>query len=94
MHHRVVRVVMRDLRALCRHRCRNGEPRRMVVFIPGADISDDGIQDHAQNHKEQDGKQDAEQQVKSSEKHFTPPKFLPAGPLHRPEKLLLRACSS
>ena len=25
------------------HRCRNGQPRRMVVFIPCADISDDGV---------------------------------------------------
>ena len=29
----------------------------------------------------------------ASKKHFTPPKFLPAGPLHRPEKILHRGCS-
>ena len=43
--------------------------------------------------EEQDGKQDAEQHIKSSVKHLIPPKFLPAGPLHRPEKILLRGCS-
>jgi len=37
------------------------------------------------NHKEQDGKQNAEQHIKSSVKHLIPPKFLPAGLLHRPE---------
>ena len=57
------------------------------------DISDDGIQDHAQNHKEQDGKQDAEQQIKSSEKHLTPPKFLPAVPLRPPKRIPLQGCS-
>ena len=43
MHHRIVRMVARNFRALCHHRCRNGQPRRMVVFIPCADISDDGV---------------------------------------------------
>ena len=43
MHHRIVRMVARNFRALCHHRCRNGQPRRMVVFIPCADISDDGL---------------------------------------------------
>ena len=43
MHHRIVRMVARNFRALCHHRCRNGQPRRMVVFVPCADISDDGV---------------------------------------------------
>ena len=42
MHHRIVRMVARNFRALCHHRCRNGQPL-MVVFVPCADISDDGV---------------------------------------------------
>ena len=43
MHHRIVRMVARNFRALCHHRSRNTQPGRMVVFIPCADISDDGV---------------------------------------------------
>ena len=43
MRHRIVCMVARNFRALCHHRCRNSQPRRMVVFIPCADISDDGV---------------------------------------------------
>ena len=43
MRHRIVRMVMGNFRALCHHRCRNDQPRRMVVFIPCTDVSDDGV---------------------------------------------------
>ena len=43
MRHRIVCMVARNFRALCHNRCRNSQPRRMVVFIPCADISDDGV---------------------------------------------------
>ena len=43
MRHRIVCMVARNFRSLCHNRCRNGQPRRMVVFIPCADISDDGV---------------------------------------------------
>ena len=43
MYHRIVCMVARNFRALCHHRCRHSQPRRMVVFIPCADISDDGV---------------------------------------------------
>ena len=43
MRHRIVRMVVRNFRSLCHNRCRNSQPRRMVVFIPCADISDDGV---------------------------------------------------
>ena len=43
MCHRIVCMVARNFRALCHNRCRNGQPRRMVVFLPCADISDDGV---------------------------------------------------
>ena len=39
----MVRMVARNFRALCHHRSRNTQPGRMVVFIPCADISDDGV---------------------------------------------------
>ena len=43
MRHRIVCMVVRNFRSLCHHRCWNGQPRRMVVFVPCADISDDGV---------------------------------------------------
>ena len=43
MRHRIVCMVARNFRSLCHNRCRNSQPRRMVVFIPCADISDDGV---------------------------------------------------
>ena len=38
MRHRIVCMVARNFRALYHNRCRNGKPRRVVVFVPCAEI--------------------------------------------------------
>ena len=68
-------VGMGNFGPLCNH-CRwNSEPGRMVILIPGTDITGQHPDEHADENQEQDGEQKAEQHIEPTEKHHDFPPF-------------------